>query len=89
MAIEHTNVTPIEHLTGKPFTFGIYAKKHAAIYLMASSQAEMDHWMKELEKIVSQRKKKEGKKKKEKNTQGKKKKFEYSLFCTCSPKKIF
>ena len=40
-------------MTKKPFTFGIFNKRATPIYLLASSEQEMDLWTKTLESVVS------------------------------------
>ena len=53
ISLEKANVTPIEHLVGKPFSFGVFKSKSNPAYFLASSEGEMKTWMKVLLEVVS------------------------------------
>lgn len=55
--IEHANITPVEHMTGKSNSFGIFKHKVPPVYLLSNTTDEMHTWIKALESIVCFQKK--------------------------------
>ena len=52
ISLDEANITPIEHITGKENSFGIFKAKIAPTYLLAATSQEMKQWISVLEKIA-------------------------------------